>query len=182
MSYQRIPQCLKDLRYMLNPLRAEFIRGNKACIYILCPSFTLKWHIQLKYFLDYLLRYLFYMVNNVGADVLTIQGARASATMILTELSRFNSVNIIVAAFNLHLGCKTVKYQSNPINSSLNNSALRRHEILWWEAICNTETVQGLSLRPANERRCYIATMYLIGWDPKPRISPESQYANNLII
>ena len=35
---------------------------------------------------------LFYIVNIMGADVLTMQGARASATMIFTMLNRVDSV------------------------------------------------------------------------------------------
>ena len=36
--------------------------------------------------------YLFHIVNNMAADVLATQGARASATMILTKVNRGNSV------------------------------------------------------------------------------------------
>ena len=35
---------------------------------------------------------LFYIVNIMGADVLVMQGARISATMIFTMLNRINSV------------------------------------------------------------------------------------------
>ena len=36
--------------------------------------------------------HLVYIVNNTSADILTKQGARASATMILTMLDRINAV------------------------------------------------------------------------------------------
>ena len=36
--------------------------------------------------------YLFYIVNIMGADVLATQGARASATMVLTVFNQINSV------------------------------------------------------------------------------------------
>ena len=51
---------------------------------------SLKWHIQLKYFPKFFLKYLFYMVYIMGADDLVTQGARASATMILIELYQDN--------------------------------------------------------------------------------------------
>ena len=80
------------VQYYVNPLRAKIFRGNKTYIYILWYSSTLTWHIQLKYFLKYFLKYLFYMVNIMGADDLATQGARASASMILNESNRDNSV------------------------------------------------------------------------------------------
>ena len=36
--------------------------------------------------------YAFYLVNIMAADVLVMQGAKASATMILTQVNRDNSV------------------------------------------------------------------------------------------
>ena len=36
--------------------------------------------------------YIFYIVNIMGADVLALQGVRASLTMILTMLNRINSI------------------------------------------------------------------------------------------
>ena len=83
----------------LNPLHAKFFIGNlkvylqewcKLTIYIIPPHWPDmgSWNpssCKTRTF-------LFYIVNIMGADVLATQGARASATMILSVLNRNNSV------------------------------------------------------------------------------------------
>ena len=65
--------------YVLN-----FSEGTKTYIYILCHSSTLIWHRYLNPSSSKRRTYTFYIVNIMAADVLKTQGARASATMILT--------------------------------------------------------------------------------------------------
>ena len=63
--------------YVLN-----FAEETKIYIYILCHSSALISH---RYISSSKVKiYLFYIVNIMGADVLVTQGARESATMILT--------------------------------------------------------------------------------------------------
>ena len=73
---------------LLNPLCAKFFRWNKK-IYLHFMSFL---HVDMPQSWNPLScktkTYLFYIVNIMGADVLATQGARASATMILTWLNR----------------------------------------------------------------------------------------------
>ena len=47
---------------------------------------------NLRYVILIMIYYLFYIVNIVGADVMVMQRAQASTTMILTMLNRNNSV------------------------------------------------------------------------------------------
>ena len=65
--------------------------GTKTYIYILCYSPTLasdRWHPSSSKIRTDLL----YIANIIAADVLTTQGTRVSATMILTKLKRDNTV------------------------------------------------------------------------------------------
>ena len=75
-----------------NPLCAKFFIGNKNIFtwYVIPPHGhdTGSWNPSLNETRTYLL----YIVNIMGADVLTTQGARASATMIFTILNQIHSV------------------------------------------------------------------------------------------
>ena len=72
--------------YMLN-----FSEGTKTCTFCVIPP---HWHGTCSWnpFSSKTRTYLFYIVNIMGADVLAIQGARASATMLFTMLDQINSV------------------------------------------------------------------------------------------
>ena len=50
---------------------------------------------------------LFDMVNNMGADDLATQGARASATMVLAQLSRDNSPPYVQSPLCLLVICQS---------------------------------------------------------------------------
>ena len=76
----------------LNPLRAKFSEETKTYIYIyVIPP---HWHDtgSWKPSSSRTRTFLVYIVNNMGADVLVTQGARASVTMIFILLNRINSV------------------------------------------------------------------------------------------
>ena len=78
---------------ILNRLHAEFFQmkhKNTSTVY----TITLHWHWHWHPSSCKTKTHLFYIVNIVGADVLATQGARASATMLLTMLNRNNSVPI----------------------------------------------------------------------------------------
>ena len=71
--------------FLINALRAKFFRRNKN----ICLHFMSFLHIDMTQIVEILssnktITYLFCIVNSMGADVLVTQGARASATMILT--------------------------------------------------------------------------------------------------
>ena len=72
-------------------LRAKYFLGNIS--YLQFISFLHTDMTQVVYIPPHKIStYLFYIVNIMGTDVLAIQGARASATMILTMLNRNNLV------------------------------------------------------------------------------------------
>ena len=57
--------------------------------------------------------YLFYIVSIMGADVLVMQGARASASMILTMLKRNNSVPFMLSGNTLKPGKNFCNFAEN---------------------------------------------------------------------
>ena len=80
-----------------NPLRAKFFRGNKTYNFLftfnVIPSHwqdTGSWNPSS----GKTRTYLFYIVNGMGADVLAMQGPRASPTMIFTQMIRINYRNM----------------------------------------------------------------------------------------
>ena len=77
--------CGLVLDLKLNPLRAKFLREN-INIYLHFMSFlhTNKTQVAENSSSSKTRTCLFYMINIMAADVLATQGARASATMILT--------------------------------------------------------------------------------------------------
>ena len=74
-----------------NPLRATFFRENTN-IYLHFISLLHTNKTQVVEIPPRVRQGLFYIINIMAADVLATQGARASATMILTYLKRVNSV------------------------------------------------------------------------------------------
>ena len=77
--------------HWVNPLHAKFFRGNiniYFTFYVIPPHWydTGSWNPSS----SNTRTYLSYIVNIMAADVLVTQGARASATMILTMLIRIN--------------------------------------------------------------------------------------------
>ena len=103
----------------------KFSKGTKLHIHILCHSSILHDTGSSNHSSSNRRTYLFYVVNTMGVDVLATQGAKASATMILTMLNRINS-NLL----RLFCGKKWYKVHTHCFMFSEMKSTPQRFECL----------------------------------------------------
>ena len=99
-------------------------RGNKTHIYLTFHVISPHWHGTGSWnpSSSRTRSYLFYIVNIMGADVLVMQGAGASATMILTWLTHWGRVTHIC------VGQLTIVGSDNGLSPG------RRQAIIWTNA------------------------------------------------
>ena len=80
------------MSYNINALWAKFFRGNQN----ICLLFRYFLHIDISHVVEILPQarqeLTYFTVNTMGADVLTTQGAKAPATMILTMKNQINLI------------------------------------------------------------------------------------------
>ena len=86
-------------KFRINPLRAKFLRENiNIYLHFMSCLHAGSWNSSL----SKTRTCLFYIINIMAADVLATQGARASATMILTYVNWVNSVPALVQIMASH--------------------------------------------------------------------------------
>ena len=95
--------------------------------------------------------YLFYIVNIMGADDLATQGARASATMILTMLDRINSVPARLGSIGIDVGINRLIWCISHRQFGKKTVRLQPCVLLW--STVNLRNIWGVSVYIHNQGR-----------------------------